>query len=79
MGAPMKKVKKAVKLKSKELSTRAPVKELYKTDFFKWTKTQANFLKKGVLNNLDIDNLIEEIESLGRNDKRALRMSLGYK
>jgi hypothetical protein len=45
----------------------------YDKDFYKWTKTQAGLLKKGNIKDLDIDNLIEEIESLGRNDKRALQ------
>lgn len=46
---------------------------LYNKDFVKWTQTQANLLKKRNLENLDIDNLIEEIESLGKKDKRSLR------
>lgn len=45
----------------------------YDKDFFKWTKTQVNLLKNRNLDKLDVDNLIEEIESLGRNDKRTLR------
>lgn len=45
----------------------------YDNDFFKWTKTQANLMKKGLFDKLDTANLIEEIESLGRNDKRSLR------
>lgn len=48
----------------------------YDQDFFKWTKTQASLLKKKELEDLDIVNLIEEIESLGRNDKRSLRSHL---
>lgn len=73
----MKKTKKTVKSNPKKLSVSVPIsikEELeYDTDFFKWTKTQANLLKKGKLEDLDIDNLIEEIESLGKNDKRSLR------
>src|SRR4029078_2627774 len=45
----------------------------YDRDFFKWTKTQSSLLKKGHLEELDASNFIEEIESLGRNDKRSLR------
>lgn len=44
----------------------------YDQDFYKWTKTQAGFLKKGEFEKLDLDNLKEEIEALGRGDKRAL-------
>lgn len=71
----MAKSKKTLKLSPRKLSVTAAVEEEleYDKDFFKWTKTQANLLKKGKLASLDIDNLIEEIESLGRNDKRSLR------
>lgn len=48
-------------------------KQEYDRDFFKWTKTQSRLLGKGNLDDLDLDNLREEIESLGRNDKRSLR------
>ena len=44
----------------------------YEKDFYKWTRTQANFLKKEELDKLDIRHLIEEIESLGNSEKRAL-------
>lgn len=70
--------KKIIKSKSKPFVVSAPKKkELeYDKDFFKWTKTQANLLKKGEIKNLDIDNLIEEIESLGKSDKRTLRSQM---
>ena len=72
----MKTIKKTVRANPKRLSIAAPVsskkKLLYDKDFFKWTKAQANVLKKGRLDDLDIRNLVEEIESLGRNDKRSL-------
>lgn len=48
----------------------------YEDDFFKWTKNQARLLKKKEFSNLDIDNLIEEIESLGRLEKRTLQSYL---
>lgn len=44
----------------------------YKTDFYGWSKEQSCFLKDGVYSKLDIENLIEEIESLGRSEKRTL-------
>ena len=46
---------------------------LYDKDFFKWTNTQVNLLKKGNLDKLDVKNLIEEIESLGKRERSALR------
>lgn len=45
----------------------------YDKDFYKWTKQQALLLKKKQFSSLDIDHLVEEIESLGRSDKRALK------
>lgn len=46
------------------------------TDYCLWSKTQADLLRKGDFSHMDIDNLIEEIESLGRSEKRALRSHL---
>lgn len=48
----------------------------YDKDFYKWTKDQSTLLKKGELQKLDIENLIEEIEALGRSEKRALESHL---
>lgn len=48
----------------------------YEQDFYGWTQEQAEFLRCGRLNDLDIDNLIEEIETIGRSEKRALESSL---
>lgn len=49
---------------------------LYDVDFFLWSQTQANLLREGKMDNLDYENLIEEIESLGRSEKRTLRSYL---
>jgi hypothetical protein len=51
--------------------------QLYETDFYAWTLEQAKLLKQGQLNQLDILNLIEEIESLGKGEKQKLRNRLG--
>lgn len=48
----------------------------YDSDFYSWTQQQAKLLKKGLVSHLDLKNLAEEIESLGRSDKRALRNHL---
>lgn len=47
-------------------------KQVYDTDFSKWATCQAVFLKRKEFEKLDIENLIEEIESLGRSEKRTL-------
>jgi len=49
---------------------------LYETDFYGWIQTQANFLKAGNFAGLDLDNLIEEIESMGKSQQRALESRL---
>ena len=50
---------------------------LYKTDFYAWTQAQANFLRQGKIEHLDMVNLVEEIESLGRQQKQELKNRLG--
>src|ERR1700722_3477118 len=62
----------------KQMTTTAKKKNLspYQKDFYKWTKKQASFLKSGELDKLDIANLAEEIESLGRSERRTLRSFL---
>jgi len=54
-----------------------PLIDLYETDFYAWTQKQVELLRQRDLNNLDIDNLIEEIESLGKQEKRELVNRLG--
>ena len=45
----------------------------YNTDFYAWTIEQAKRLKTGQWEQLDIENLVEEIESLGKREKQELR------
>lgn len=45
---------------------------LYEHDFHAWTQAQAALLKAGRLNEIDLDNLIEEIESMGASQRREL-------
>lgn len=51
---------------------------LYDHDFFAWSGEQANLLRSGKLSDADIDHIAEEIESMGRTEKRELvsRLSL---
>jgi hypothetical protein len=44
----------------------------YETDFYQWTQRQAALLRQGILSAVDIENLAEEIESMGRSDRRSL-------
>jgi len=45
---------------------------LYNSDFYGWTKTQAQLLREEKWETLDKLNLIEETETLGRQERREL-------
>lgn len=48
----------------------------YNQDFYGWTQEQAALLRAGRLSDLDIENLIEEVETMGRSEKRELESRL---
>lgn len=50
--------------------------QLYETDFYAWTQEQAKLLSEHQWNQLDLPNLIEEIESLGKQQRQELRNRL---
>jgi len=50
---------------------------LYEQDFYAWTQEQASLLRHGKWQQLDLPNLIEEIESLGKQQRQELRNRLG--
>jgi hypothetical protein len=45
---------------------------LYDSDFYAWANQQAALLRAGRLAEADIENIAEEIESMGRSEKREL-------
>lgn len=49
---------------------------LYETDFYAWTQKQAALLHSQQWNQIDLPNLIEEIESLGKQQRQELRNRL---
>ena len=49
---------------------------LYETDFYAWTNEQAKLLREGRLQEADIANIVEEIESMGRTERRELASHL---
>jgi len=53
------------------------VKSLYDVDFFEWTAHMAELLRAGRFDELDIENLAEEIEDLGKRDRKGVRSQLG--
>lgn len=44
----------------------------YDQDFYAWTYDQAAKLRSGQLTELDRENIAEELETLGRSEKREL-------
>lgn len=48
----------------------------YKTDFMAWAEEQADALRRRSVNELDWENLVEEIESLGINQKHEVTSRL---
>jgi hypothetical protein len=49
---------------------------LYDTDFYAWTQEQAALLRDHAWDALDLEHLIEEMESLGISDYRAIRSAV---
>lgn len=49
---------------------------LYDQDFYAWTQQQAKFLKEKAFDKLDISHLFEEVESMGKHEKRELSSRL---
>jgi len=49
-----------------------PASDLYEQDFYAWANEQAALLREGKLSAADIEHIAEEIESMGRTEKREL-------
>jgi len=49
---------------------------LYETDFYGWTLQQAEALRSRDMSELDFENLLEEMEAMGRSEKRGLKNRL---
>ncbi|NJO16471.1 MAG: DUF29 domain-containing protein [Thioploca sp.] len=45
---------------------------LYEKDFYAWIQHHIELLKQGKLEQLDVEILIDELESMGKRDKREL-------
>ncbi|MGK7896048.1 MAG: DUF29 domain-containing protein [Xenococcus sp. (in: cyanobacteria)] len=52
------------------------LKELYESDYDRWLAEMVQLLKNRDLENLDYENLIEELETLGRSEKNAVKSLL---
>ena len=49
---------------------------LYDQDFYLWTQEQAALVRAGKVHELDLDNVAEELESLGKSQWHALENRL---
>lgn len=49
---------------------------LYEQDFSAWVEEQVKALRSGQTQELDIENLAEEIEDMGRSQRRAVKSDL---
>ncbi|MDJ1178323.1 DUF29 domain-containing protein [Roseofilum sp. BLCC_M91] len=50
--------------------------ELYDRDFYLWVQTTAQLLKERKLDRIDFESLIEEVESMGKREKKELKSRL---
>ncbi|GJE74631.1 MULTISPECIES: DUF29 domain-containing protein [Methylorubrum] len=53
-----------------------PAADLYDTDFYAWTQAQAELLRQGRFDALDLGHLIEEVASVGASEKREIKNRL---
>ena len=53
-----------------------PSPSLYETDFYAWTQEQVSLLRNEQWSQIDLQNLIEEIQSLGKQQRQELRNRL---
>lgn len=45
----------------------------YETDVIAWANEQARLLRAGLLSQLDIEHIADEIEDVGKSEKREIR------
>jgi hypothetical protein len=55
---------------------RSKLSSLYESDFYQWVQQTAEALKAKAFDQVDWDNVIEEIESMGRSERRELKSRL---
>lgn len=58
------------------LPQKAVQESLYESDFYAWTQTQVALIQSGQWTDIDVQNLVEEIESLGKQHRREMRSRL---
>ena len=61
---------------SKVSSAQLPPADLYERDYYTWIQEQVRALRERRVEEVDWSNVAEEIEDLGKREKRALRSQL---
>jgi hypothetical protein len=59
-----------------QLSSTTNTANLYDRDYYLWLSHTAQLIKEGKFSEVDAVNLIEEIEDMGRSEKRAIKSNL---
>jgi hypothetical protein len=59
-----------------DVKTRSDVEPSYEGDFFAWSQDQGRRLRETRPNSIDWENVAEEIECLGRSQKRSIESDL---
>ena len=57
-------------------STQPRTQTLYDQDYYLWIRTTINQLRAGQFSVVDLENLLEELETMGRSEKRAIESLL---
>jgi hypothetical protein len=50
--------------------------DLYNVDYLAWIERTVQLFKHGKLSELDMENLIEEVEDLGKSQRQSLKSRL---
>jgi len=59
-----------------KLSTANARASVYDVDFYGWIRQQSDLIRANDVSALDFDNLLEELETMGRAEKRSLKSRL---
>lgn len=56
---------------AKKISSPPPIADLYEADYSRWLFENARLLREGRFSEADIENIAEQLEDMGRSEKRA--------
>lgn len=57
---------------TEKIDHKAPTDASYEQDFYAWAMRNARLLREGRFSEIDVDNIAEELETIGRSEKREL-------